>query len=124
MGRYELDYEVIIRNVKSIRKSKNISQLQLSELADLSVNTISKFEINQKNINLETFIKIANALDVDVNVLLGYVQNEDKKPLDLTISGLLEDLVEQDKELLIPILNTMRFYRKKLKRKSFLPKQK
>ena len=114
MGRYKLDYWSIIQNVKTLRKAKNISQLQLAELADLSLNTISKFEINQKRINLETFIKVANALDVDVNLLLGSSRTSRQRPVDSVIISLLEDFTDQDKELLVPIMTAMRFYSKSL----------
>ena len=114
MDRYKLDYGRIIQNVKALRNSKKITQQKLSELADLSVNTISKFEINQKNINLETFIKIANALDVDVNLLLGNTRDEPKKPVDSVIDSLLDDLTEEDKDLLVPIISALRIYSKKM----------
>ena len=114
MNRYSLNYEEIIKNVKALRKAKNISQLQLSELADLSLNTISRFEINQKQINLQTLIKIANALDVDVNVLLNHAKNSNPNPIDLIIENLLEDFSEQEKELLVPILTAMRIYKKNI----------
>jgi len=110
MDRYRLDYGKIVENVKELRRIKNFSQLELSEKADLSMNTISKFEINQKQINLQTLIKIANAFDVDVNYLLGYKSKELSKQ-ELLISSLIQDLTDEDKELLISILAAIRTHR-------------
>jgi len=112
LSRYELDYKKIIDNVKALRNAKGISQMQLSELADLSVNTISKFEINQKEINLKTLIKICNALDVDINTLLNHPEKYNQTPMDLIISNLIEEFTDQDKELLIPIITAIKFYKK------------
>ena len=112
MSRYTLDYGILIENVKALRKAKNISQMQLSEMADLSVNTISKFEINQKQINLHTLIKICNALDVDINTLIGCAENKSRTQVDLLIDNLLEDFTDQDKELLVPVITAIRFYKK------------
>ena len=107
MSRYTLDYSKIIENVKELRRIKNLSQLELSELADLSMNTISKFEINQKQINLQTLIKISNALDVDVNYLLGYEPKELNKQ-DLLINSLIQDFTTKDKEMLVSIIMAIR----------------
>ena len=110
MGRYRLDYGKIVDNVKKLRRVKNLSQLELSERADLSMNTISKFEINQKQINLQTLIKIANALDVDVNYLLGYESKEISQQ-ELLINSLLQDFTDKDKEMLISIITAIRPHR-------------
>jgi len=107
MERYCLDYERIVENVKELRKIKNLSQMELSEKADLSMNTISKFEINQKQINLQTLIKIANALDVDVNFLLGY-ESKELTQQELLINSLIQDFTDKDKELLISIITAIR----------------
>ncbi|MDR2166685.1 MAG: helix-turn-helix transcriptional regulator [Clostridiales bacterium] len=110
MERYNLDYGKIVENVKSLRKLKGMSQMELSERADLSLNTISRFEINQKQINLQTLIKIANALDVDVNYLLGHAPGEVGQQ-DSLISGLIVGLDKKDKELLISIITAIRTHR-------------
>jgi transcriptional regulator with XRE-family HTH domain len=110
MERYNLDYGKIVENVKELRKLKGMSQMELSERADLSLNTISRFEINQKQIKLQTFIKIANALDVDVNYLLGHGPKEPSQQ-DLLISSLVKGFSVKDKEMLISIITTIRAHR-------------
>jgi len=107
MNRYHLDYKEIIENVKELRRINNWSQDELSEKADLSANTISKFEINLREINLKTFIKIANAFDVDVNYLLGY-ESEEFGQQELLINDLIRDFTYKDKELLISIITAIR----------------
>jgi len=111
MNRYDLDYGKIVEKVKELRRVKNMSQLELSEKADLSLNTISKFEINQKQINLQTLIKIANALDVDVNFLLGYEPKKSSQQ-ELLINSMIKDFADTDKELLISIIAAIRTHRK------------
>lgn len=62
-------YFKIGQNVKKIRLSKNISQLQLSlAIGHKAVGTISMCElgINNKHFNIEHLYKIANVLGVDV----------------------------------------------------------
>lgn len=57
------------KNVKAIRKAKNVSQLALSlAIGHKAVGTISMAElgINNKHFNIEHLVKIADVLEVDI----------------------------------------------------------
>ena len=57
--------------VKKLREKKNLSQEKLARLADVSNNTIVNIEAGkQSNPTIETLLKIAKALEVDVNELI------------------------------------------------------
>ena len=59
------------KNIKKLRQEKDISQDRLSKLADISLNTAVKLELDENpNPTIETLQKIAKALDVDVNELI------------------------------------------------------
>jgi len=107
MDRYHLDYKEIVENVKELRRIKGWSQQDLSEKADLALNTISRFEIHQREANLKTLVKMANAFDVDVNYLLGY-ESEELGQQELLINNLIRDFTYKDKELLISIITAIR----------------
>lgn len=71
----EAIYKQIGQNVKSIRKSKNISQLNLAlAIGHKAVGTISMAElgINKKHFNIEHLVKIADVLEVDICELIKY----------------------------------------------------
>lgn len=56
----------MVFKLKEIRKSKNITQKQLSEETNLSVSYIQKLEIgDRKKPSYEAVIKIAKALEVE-----------------------------------------------------------
>ncbi|WP_457745495.1 helix-turn-helix domain-containing protein [Sulfurimonas sp.] len=62
-------YKVIGANVKKIRKSRGISQMQLAlAIGHKAVGTISMAElcINNKHFNIEHLVKIADVLDVKI----------------------------------------------------------
>ncbi len=62
---------MIGKNIKRLRQEKGISQDKLSKLADTSLNTISKIELDENpNPTIETVQKIAGALGVSVEQLL------------------------------------------------------
>ncbi|MBI4094753.1 MAG: helix-turn-helix transcriptional regulator [Candidatus Liptonbacteria bacterium] len=58
------------KNIKRLRKEKDISQDKLSKLADLSLQTIVKIETDESpNPTIETAQKIAKALGVSIDDL-------------------------------------------------------
>ena len=59
------------KNIKKFRQEKELSQDKLSKLADLSLNTVVKIELDESpNPTIETIQKIARALSVSVDDLL------------------------------------------------------
>lgn len=59
------------KNIKQYRQGKGLSQDKLSKLADLSLNTVVKMELDESpNPTIETIQKIAKALGVSVDDLL------------------------------------------------------
>ncbi|MEQ9299806.1 MAG: helix-turn-helix transcriptional regulator [Cyclobacteriaceae bacterium] len=53
-------------SIKERRKTLRVTQPQLAELAEISVNTLYKIERGQANPTLETLTKIANVLGMEV----------------------------------------------------------
>lgn len=59
------------KNIKRFRQDKGLSQDKLSKLADLSLNTVVKMELDESpNPTIETIQRIAKALGVSVDDLL------------------------------------------------------
>ena len=59
------------KNIKRLRQEKGSSQDKLSKLADLSLNTVVKIELDDNpNPTIETVQRIAKALTVSVDDLL------------------------------------------------------
>jgi transcriptional regulator with XRE-family HTH domain len=62
-------------NVRKYRRLLNISQEELAHKADLHRTYIGMIERAEKNITLVNIEKIANALEVKINVLLKHSDN-------------------------------------------------
>lgn len=54
--------------IKNRRKSLKVTQPQLAELADVSVNTLYKIESGLANPRLETLSKIADVLGMEIRL--------------------------------------------------------
>ena len=59
--------ETISNQIRDLRVSKKITQQELAERTNLSVPYISQIENGHRNISLETFIKIVDALDIPLS---------------------------------------------------------
>ncbi|MDR0760231.1 MAG: helix-turn-helix domain-containing protein [Treponema sp.] len=53
------------KNLKRIRTQRNISQLTLANMADLTHNFINEIENGRKWISPETLAKLSNALEIE-----------------------------------------------------------
>ena len=63
----QLNYYVLGQRIQKIRKNKRISQAVLSTMIDKSAGYISYLECGTKVMSLETFVGIANALEVSTD---------------------------------------------------------
>lgn len=61
----------VSHNIQKIQQEKDISQDKLSKLADISLNTVVKLELDQSpNPTLETMQKLVKAFDVSIDDLV------------------------------------------------------
>ena len=64
-------YEIIARNIKFYRKSKNMTQAELAEKAEYSHEFIRRIEApnTKKNFSIDAVSNIANALEINIELL-------------------------------------------------------
>ena len=71
--------------IRQERLRKGLTQEQLAEKAEISLNFMSLIE-NGKNMSAQTLIKIAQALDIDLNSLVSHnPRNENDRILEQII---------------------------------------
>lgn len=88
-------------NIKKIRKSKNLSQFDLAEKANLSNQTINSIEGKRLWPSDKTMVKIANALETDASIFFlpeNYAENA--APNSIVIPG-LRDALKKNVDYLI-----------------------
>lgn len=99
-----LNKQAIGKHIRELRKKRNMSQDKLSELIDKSPTYMSYIECGAKNMNLETFVRIANVLGASADSLL--IENLSRTPIAASreITELLSDCTDFEKQLLISII--------------------
>jgi transcriptional regulator with XRE-family HTH domain len=86
-----LNYQAIGHRIMVIRKRNRISQLDFSELIDKSPTYVSYIENGKKRMSLETFVQIANALDIPADILLAEQLTGSAMAASQEVTMLLED---------------------------------
>ena len=61
--------EKIAKNITAARKDKNYSQEQLAVKADIDRSNYAKIEKGTRNFRIATLDKIAQALEIDIEIL-------------------------------------------------------
>ena len=74
-------YELIAKNIKYYRKSRNMTQAELAEKTEYSHEFIRRIEApnSRKNFSLDTVSNIARALDIDIELLFEKREDNEEK---------------------------------------------
>lgn len=85
----------ISEKLRFYRKEKYLTQKQLAELTGIATITIQQYELGKRTPKINLLQKIANALEVDINLLL----EDEKSPLQQVMerdnSPLLDGYVQR-----------------------------
>jgi len=65
-------YRNLGKNIKARRKFLNLTQQELADKLDMSLNFVGKVEVAFSKPSLDTLIKISHALDTTVSELTKY----------------------------------------------------
>lgn len=102
-----MDAQKVGKRIQEVRRSRGLTQSELSQKVDLSTKYISNIECGFKMPKLNTFVEIANALQCDANALL-------KDVLDVTTgqeSGLVSKkllaLPAEDQRRILRVIDVM-----------------
>lgn len=74
-----LDSKTVGLVIKRVREEKGLSQEIVSGLADIGRTHLSAIERGIRKPTMETFFKIANAMDIDASNLLKQIESECEK---------------------------------------------
>ena len=74
-------YELIAKNIKYYRKSRNMTQAELAEKTEYSHEFIRRIEApnSKKNFSIDAVSNIAKALDIDIELLFEKREDNEEK---------------------------------------------
>lgn len=63
-----------MKNLKRLRESKNLTQLEIANIIGVNRTTYTKYETGDSEPNIETLIKLANLFETSIDTIIGYKQ--------------------------------------------------
>lgn len=102
----KLDNMRLGKRIKSIRKLRGVSQMELSEIIDCSPNHLSYIETGNRSLSLASFVRLANALGVSADELLIDSLDHSANTINHKFSSIMADCDEYEKRVLLCILST------------------
>ena len=100
-----MDLKAVGQRIKAAREAKNLTQEELAALVNLSTTHVSVIERGLKVTKLDTFVAIANALDVSADALLIDVVTHYVTGVTNELSDMIEKLPKDEQKR---ILNAVR----------------
>ncbi|WP_066675874.1 helix-turn-helix domain-containing protein [Clostridium septicum] len=81
-------------NLKKIRKDKKMTQEDFGKLVGLSANTVQRYESGKRQPNIETIKKIADSLEVPINLILfdGNAKKTIENAADKSANHIVDDI--------------------------------
>ena len=86
----ELNYEAIGLRIRTLRKTKNLTQELFAEQCGISTAFIGHIERGTRKLSVETLSRIAQELDISTDYLL-FEKQESNSDLLTQISSILEE---------------------------------
>lgn len=102
-----MDAQKVGKRIQEVRKSRGLTQAELSQLVDLSTKYISNVECGFKTPKLNTFVSIANALQCDANLLLSDVLDVTTGQESGLVSKKLRALPPEEQRRILRVLDVM-----------------
>lgn len=102
-----MDLKAVGQRIKDAREAKNLTQEELAALVNLSSTHVSMIERGLKVTKLDTFVAIANALDVSADELLVDVVAHSVTGVSNRLSDKISSLPMKEQKKIIKVVQAL-----------------
>jgi len=106
-GVTNMELRTLGEKIRKHRKIKGLRQENLAEMCELSTNYIGMIERGEKVPSLESFINIANALEVSADILLSDILKKGYTVKESVLAEKLENLPAKEKQKIYDVIETL-----------------
>ena len=96
------------QRIRSIRKSRNLTQGELAKIADMKASNISEIENGKTQMHLLTFVKIIEALQVSADEVLLPDVSSVREKYEAVYLDVLKDCTSAELEMIINFARELR----------------
>jgi transcriptional regulator with XRE-family HTH domain len=93
--------------IKSLRKSRGLSQERLAEKSDITPKYLSRLEVGQQSPSIETLARLAEALGVELWELCDFGHEGTVKELQETLRKLIHESDERKLRLAVKVFRAV-----------------
>lgn len=102
----DIDYKLIGKQIRNVRKERNITQDMLSQITSLSVNHISHIETGASALSLPALLSICRALDTTADRLLyDNLPVSNQTYLNADIAQCFQDITKDESAVMLAVAN-------------------
>ena len=107
--------------IKSLRKAKGLTQIELAERANMNSTYVGDVERANENISINKLILLADALEVPLSELIKPLDGSNLSSKDLHVQTIQNNLYQLDEQSLVSLYEWIEFmlYKKSKKGSSF-----
>jgi transcriptional regulator with XRE-family HTH domain len=116
-GHVEIEGKIIGQRIKECREVAGLSQKSLAERVDVTPSAVNQYEKGEKVPSTETLLKLAKALGVTTDYLLGAAQEKDIF-IDKQVSIAFRDFKGLTRKDRANIMDNIAFLKAKAKKKA------
>ena len=102
-----MDARAVGQRIKAAREKKGLTQEELAARVEISPTHVSVIERGTKIPRMDTFVAIANVLEVSADSLLVDVVDHAGESAASELSGLMENLPREEKERILKVVSAM-----------------
>lgn len=102
-----MDARAVGQRIKAAREKKGLTQEELAARVEISPTHVSVIERGTKIPRMDTFVAIANVLEVSADSLLVDVVDHAVESAASELSGLMENLPRKEKERILKVVSAM-----------------
>ena len=93
--------------IRKRRQELRWSQEKLAEMADISLNTVSRVEGGQSDMSIEIFRRLAQALGLSASELLGDMKDSEREGRTQRLLYRVQHLEQKDREVVFRTLDAL-----------------
>lgn len=102
-----MDAKAVGQRIKAAREKKNLTQEDLAALVEISPTHVSVIERGVKIPRMDTFVAIANVLEVSADALLVDVVDHATGSVASELSVVIEGLPRDEKARVLKVINAL-----------------
>lgn len=93
--------------IKELRTKKGLTQEQVAEIMGINPKYMSGIERGKENPTLNTFISLANALDVEIGAIFTPLESFDPKQSRQHLNKIAQEATSEQLKLISKLLNAV-----------------